>query len=321
MRPSLLISRTLPAKVMEAAEADFEVVRRGVETPMTLQDAIHCLESNDAAIPTLADNFSAAAFAEVEEPRCQLLANFGAGYNHIDVKAASSRCISVTNTPGAVTEATADIAMTLILTTARRAIEGDRMVRSGKWTGWHPTQMLGHQVFGKTLGVIGMGRIGRAVARRCHFGFGMKVVFFNRSRIEIAKYPARQLESAEEVAAVSDFVVVSVTGGPASRHLIDESFLSAMRPTAILINTSRGDVINEAALIRALEEGRIAGAGLDVYEFEPKVPEELAKLNNAVLLPHLGTSVLEVREEMGLMALDNVRAYFSGDTPPNLVTR
>ncbi|MCY3878911.1 MAG: D-glycerate dehydrogenase [Rhodobacteraceae bacterium] len=318
-RPRILFSRTLPEAVMASAAKEFEVITREHQQPMTIEEAADCLQSYDGALPTLSDQFNAQAFASAKPLQCRILANFGAGYNHIDSAAAAWHGITVTNTPGAVTDATADIAVLLMLATARRAVEGDRLVRAGSWTGWQPTQMLGTNVTGKTLGVIGMGRIGKEIARRCHLGFRMDVVFHNRSQVDDTEFPCRQLDSAEAVAASADFVVIAVRGGPDSLHLVDADLLAAMQPHGILVNISRGDVVDEAALIKALEAGVIAGAGLDVYEFEPAVPEALIGMDNVVLLPHLGTSVLEAREAMGFMALDNLKAYFAGETPPNTV--
>jgi gluconate 2-dehydrogenase len=227
--------------------------------------------------------------------------------------------ITVTNTPGAVTDATADIAMTLILMAARRAGAGERLVRSGAWDGWHPVQMLGLHIGGKTVGVIGMGRIGKAIARRCQAGFGMEVVFHNRSMVADVGVPARQLGSLTEVMAAADVVVIAVPGSPETHHMIDGAALSAMQPHAYLVNISRGDVVDEAALITVLEAGQIAGAGLDVYEQEPHVPDALLVLDNVVLLPHLGTNAQEVRSHMGMMALANLLAFFAGDVVPNKV--
>ncbi len=286
---------------------------------MSVDEAKACLNEFDGAIPTLGDGFSAEAFASTKPLRCRILANFGVGYNHIDVAAAEWHGITVTNTPGAVTDATADIALTLILTVARRAGEGERMIRAGQWQGWQPTQLLGHHVTGSTLGIIGMGRIGQAIAQRGHFGFNMKVVYYNRSPKDSLTFPAEPRASAEDVMRASDFVVIAVTAGPSSHHLVDAKLLHAMQRHAFLINISRGEVIDEAALITALVEQRIGGAGLDVYEFEPNIPRRLTKLENVVLLPHLGTSVLPVREAMGLMAIDNLNAFVAGETPPNRV--
>lgn len=315
----ILISRQLPDVVLERAKAKYEIIVRDSVTPLSVDEAKACLNEFDGVVPTLGDQFSAAAFSSSRPLRCRILANFGVGYNHIDVAAAEWHGIIVTNTPGAVTDATADTALTLILTTARRACEGERMVRAGKWEGWQPTQLLGHHVTDSTLGVIGMGRIGQAIARRCHFGFNMKVVFYNRSAKRDLAFPANQLASAEEVLQVSDFVVIAVTGGASTHHFVNKALLESMQKHAFLINISRGEVIDESALIDALEEGGIAGAGLDVYEFEPQVPERLLKMENVVLLPHLGTSVLTVREAMGFMALENIDAFMAGETPPNQV--
>lgn len=302
---------------MAAAEARFDVTCRTTTQPMTHADCVAALADYDAVLPTLGDAFRAEAFAAVPAPRCGLLANFGAGFNHIDVEAARAAGIEVTNTPGAVTEATADIALTLILMTARRAGEGERLVRSGGWTGWHPTQLLGLHVSGKTVCIIGMGRIGQAIARRCHFGFGCRVVYVNRS-IKAVDFPAEQMQMADAL-AVADIVVVATPGGAETHHLVDAEVFAAMQPHAIFVNIARGDIVDEAALIAALQAGRIAGAGLDVYEFEPEVPEALRVMENVTLLPHLGTSALEPREDMGRMALDNVIAFAEGRALPNPV--
>jgi lactate dehydrogenase-like 2-hydroxyacid dehydrogenase len=297
----LLITRRLPEANLETAQAEFDVTLRYAEAPLTPEEARAALAEYDAILPTLGDAFTAAAFAD-PDPRCRIVANFGVGYNHIDVAAAKARGITVTNTPGAVTDATADIALTLILMTARRAGEGERLVRAGGWRGWQPTQMLGMHVTGKTLGVIGMGRIGQAIARRCHAGFGMDVVFHNRSTLPELSVAARQLDSARAVAAAADILVVAVPGGAETHHLVGQEVFEAMPPHAIFVNIARGDVVDEAALIAALAAGRIAGAGLDVYEFEPKVPRALTEMENVTLLPHLGTAALEVREAMGQLA-------------------
>jgi lactate dehydrogenase-like 2-hydroxyacid dehydrogenase len=313
----LLISRRLPESVMKDAEARFDVTCRSATTPMDQAECVAGLRDFDIVLPTLGDAFRAAAFAEVEDPRCRLLANFGVGYNHIDVDAARAAGVAVTNTPGAVTDATADIALTLILMTARRAGEGERMVRAGQWTGWHPVQMLGLHLTGKTVCVIGMGRIGQAIARRCHVGFGCRIVYVNRSE-KAVDFPAEQMEMAEALAA-ADVVVLATPGGPATHHLMGAEAFGAMQPHAIFVNISRGDVVDEAALIAALQASGIAGAGLDVYEFEPEVPEALIAMENVTLLPHLGTAALEVREAMGRMALENVIACAEGRELPNPV--
>lgn len=318
LMPKVLITRPMPESVANAAYDAFDTEIRESNAPMSVSEMRAALALYDGVMPTLGDAFDAGVLDEFDTPRCRILANFGVGYNHIDADAARAHGVTVTNTPGAVTDATADIAMTLMLMSARRAAEGERMVRAGLWEGWHPTQMLGLHLTGKTVGIVGMGRIGQAIARRCHFGFGMEVVYVNRSPRKV-DFPANQLNDLQDLAAKADVVVVATPGGSETHHLIGSETLSAMKPTAHLVNISRGDVVDEAALIDALQTGKIAGAGLDVYEHEPTVPDALRAADNVTLLPHLGTAALEVREAMGHMALDNLRAFFAGKEPPNRV--
>lgn len=317
MKQALFITRPLPDTVVAAARAHFDVTLRRDTAPLSSAELHAALRDFDAVLPTLGDRFDAGVFANVPNPRARMLANFGVGYNHIDVEAAKSAGLTVSNTPGAVTDATADIALMLILMTARRAGEGERMVRAGQWQGWHPTQLLGTHVTGASVGIIGMGRIGQAIARRCHFGFGMQVLFHNRSPLSDIGLPAKQVGLPDTMAA--DFVVVAVPGGPATHHLINAAAFAAMRPNGIFINISRGEVVDEAALIGALATGQIAGAGLDVYEFEPRIPPALVAMENVTLLPHLGTAALKVRTDMGMMAVDNLIAFAEGRDPPNRV--
>lgn len=314
----LWITRPMTPAVEARAAAEFDVDIRPDTTPLSLDEMRRALTDYDVVVPTLGDQLSAAVFADVPSARCKLLANFGVGYNHIDVNAARDAGVAVTNTPGAVTDATADIAMTLLLSTARRAGEGERLVRSNAWQGWHPTQMLGHHVTGKRVGIVGMGRIGQAIARRCHFGFGMQVAYQSRSAKELG-FKADYVPNLSTLAASVDFLVLAVPGGAETRHLINAPVLEAMNPAAILINISRGEVVDEAALIDALQAGQLAGAGLDVYEFEPAVPQALLEMDNVTLLPHLGTATEEVRTSMGHMALDNVAAFVAGRILPNPV--
>ncbi len=314
---TLLITRPLPDTVIAAAASRFDTTLRANTAPMSPTELRAALQDYDAILPTLGDLFRADVFADVPNPRARILANFGVGYNHIDVQAARGVGIATTNTPGAVTDATADIAMTLILMTARRAGEGERLVRAGQWAGWHPTQMLGTHVTGAQVAIIGMGRIGKAIARRCHYGFDMQVVYHSRSAIADAGCPARPVDLATAMAA--DFVVIAVPGGPATHHLINPQTLALMRPNGILINIARGDVVDEAALIAALQSRQIAGAGLDVYEHEPVVPSALHAMENVTLLPHLGTAVPQVRTAMGLMAVTNLIAHLDGKPLPNAV--
>jgi lactate dehydrogenase-like 2-hydroxyacid dehydrogenase len=317
LKPKLLITRRLPDRVLDAARERFDVTLRDRTEVLSADELRAALRDYDAVLPTLGDRFQPDVFADVSAPRAKILANFGVGYNHIDADAAKAAGIAVTNTPGAVTDATADIAVSLILMTARRLGEGERILRAGAWSGWGPVQMLGTHVTGKRLGIIGLGRIGKAIAKRCHYGFDMEVVFHNRSRLADPGLPARQVEMAEAMAA--DFVVVAVPGSKETHHLINAKALGMMKKSGIFVNISRGDVVDETALIDALQKGQIAGAGLDVYEFEPKVPVALMAMENVTLIPHLGTACLEVRENMGLMAVANLNAVADGKTPPNLL--
>jgi lactate dehydrogenase-like 2-hydroxyacid dehydrogenase len=314
----ILITRPLPASVMQKADTLGAVTARAETTPLSEQEMLLALRDYDIVLPTLGDLFSQKIFDQVENPQCKLLANFGMGYNHIDVSAAKNRGILVSNTPGAVTDATADIALTLMLVTARRAGEGERLLRAGQWQGWHPTQMLGLHMSGKTVAIIGMGRIGEAIARRCHFGFGMQVVYASRSEKHM-EFPSTQFPSIEEAVKNADFVVAAVSGGAITKHLVGRSLFAAMPSHGIFVNISRGDVVDEEALITALKTGQIGGAGLDVYEFEPAVPDALVQLENVTLFPHLGTASLEVRTQMGDMALINIEDFISGQSPSNLV--
>ncbi|WP_439121755.1 2-hydroxyacid dehydrogenase [Marivita sp.] len=314
----LLITRPLPAPVLAKAHDVFDVTIRDNTAPLSRDEMIQSLAEYDIVLPTLGDLYNTEVFAAAPNPRTKLLANFGVGYNHIDVTAAHAAGIEVTNTPGAVTDATADIAMMLMLMTCRRAGEGERMVRAGNWEGWHPTQLLGLHMSGKTLGVVGMGRIGQAIGQRAHFGFGMEVKFYNRSAKEVP-FPATQIDVLTDLASSVDLLVIAVPGGAETRHMIDATVMNAMQPHAHLVNIARGDVVKEDDLIAALSDGKIAGAGLDVYEFEPKVPQALVGMENVTLLPHLGTAALEVRTAMGLMAVDNAIAFANQTPLPNAV--
>ena len=316
--PRLLITRNLPDRVVSALRDGFDLTYRDRTDVMDDDALVAALRDFDAVLPTLGDRFSAGVFDRADPCRARILANFGVGYNHIDVAAARARGITVTNTPGAVTDATADIAVMLMLMTCRRAGEGERLVRRGAWAGWHPVQMLGQHMTGKTVGIVGMGRIGQAIARRCHHGFGMDVLYVNRSPKD-AGVPARQVDDLTTLAAHSDVLVVAVPGGAETHHLIGADVFAAMKPTAHFVNIARGDVVDEAALVAALDAGQVAGAGLDVYEFEPHVSPGLLARDNVVLLPHLGTAALEVRDGMGMMAVANLRAFFAGQPVPNPV--
>ena len=312
------MSRPLPKTVQAAAREFCDLTVREITTPLTRDEMLASLTDYDAVVPTLGDLYTADIFAEAGQARCKLLANFGVGYNHIDVDAAKAAGIAVSNTPGAVTDATADIALCLMLMTARRAGEGERLLRAGQWEGWHPTQLLGMHLGGKTVGIVGMGRIGQAIARRCHYGFGMNVAYASRSP-KTLDFPAEAKDSLLALAAAVDVMVLAVPGGAETHHLINAEVLAAMQPHAMLVNIARGNVVEEAALIDALQSGQIAGAGLDVYEFEPEVPQALCDMENVTLLPHLGTAALEVRTDMGMMSVANLRAFFAGEPLPNAV--
>ena len=317
MLKKILITRAIAEPVMEQAKARFDVTQGS--DALSEDDAAAALSAYDAILPTLGDQFTARAFAKAgRNPRCKILGNFGVGYNHIDAVAATKHGVIVTNTPDVLTDATADIGWTLILSTARRAGEGERVLRAGEWGGFGPKAMLGTHVTGKTLGVVGMGRIGQAVARRGHYGFGMDVIFYNRSA-KSTEFPARQIKNLQELMAMADFVVVTVPGGAETTKLIGAPELAAMKRGGIFVNIARGEVVDELALIEALEAGQIAGAGLDVYENEPDVPARLVALENCVLLPHLGSATVETRQAMGQMALDNILAWDEGRNPPQRV--
>ena len=279
------------------------------------------LQRADALLSTVTDNLDASVMS-VKDPRTRVIANFGVGYSHIDIEAAKSNNIAVTNTPDVLSDCTADLAMTLLLMSARRAGEGERELRSGGWTGWRPTHLMGRKVSGKKLGIIGFGRIGRAMARRAHAGFGMNIKVFNRSTVPSAALDAVAAESVasvEDLLRVCDFVSLHCPGGGANTHLINSARLAVMKPDAFLINTARGEVVDEDALIDALANNRLAGAGLDVFENEPAIDSRFLKLSNAVLLPHLGSATQETRDAMGFRVVSNLDQFFSGSEPADRV--
>ena len=313
-RPVVVVSRRLPAAVEEAVAKDFDARLNREDRPLTTAELQDALRTADALLPTVTDKITAEVLG-VEPLRAKMIANFGVGFNNIDVAAAKAAGIAVSNTPDVLTDATADLAMTLLLMVARRGGEGERHLRAGHWTGWRPTHMLGRMVSGKTLGLIGMGRIARAVAKRAHHGFGMRVLYTDPypPPPEVAKeLGAEQRATIEEVLAQSDFVSLHCPATPETRHLMNGVRLAKMKPSAYLINTARGDVVDEAALIEALTKGWLAGAGLDVFEREPQVSAGLLSMENVVLLPHLGSATEETRVAMGMRALENLRLHFAG---------
>jgi lactate dehydrogenase-like 2-hydroxyacid dehydrogenase len=315
-RPIVVVTRQLPAPVERHAAGLFDVRLNATDTPLTAEQLGEAMRTADALLPTVTDAITAAILG-ISPRRVRIVANFGVGYNNIDVATARSLGIVVTNTPDVLTDDTADLAMTLMLMAARRAGEGERLVRAGAWTGWRPTHMLGTRVSGKTLGILGLGRIGRAVAKRASDGFGMRVIYFDPPVPigEARACGASPRESIEDVLRESDFVSLHMPASPENRHLMNADRLAIMPRHAILINTARGDVIDEAALTVALERGTITAAALDVFEREPAVNPALTKLENVVLLPHLGSATTEARVAMGERALTNLETFFSG-TPP-----
>jgi lactate dehydrogenase-like 2-hydroxyacid dehydrogenase len=291
------------------------------DRPLTADEFKAALQQYDAVCPTVCDSFPTEVL-NVEDKRCKILANFGVGYNHIDIPAAKANELIVTNTPDVLTQSTADIAMTLLLMTARRGAEGDRLVRAKKWTGWCPTHMLSSNVTGATLGLIGFGRIGQAMARKAHHGFDMNIIYYNPSAANeyvTQDLQAKRCNTVEEVLAKADFVSLHCPAGANTKHLINAQTLTLMKPSAHLINTARGDVVDSVALCEALKNKQIAGAGLDVYENEPHIYEGFLALENVELLPHLGSATLETRTAMGEKVLANLAAYFAGDTLPDRV--
>ncbi len=296
------------------------VIRNEGDEPLSRQALRHALNSAEVVCPTVTDQLDADLLLD-RQVKTRLIANFGVGFNHIDIDAAQQAGIAVTNTPGVLTDATAEIALSLLLSSARRTGEGERHVRAGGWVGWRPTHMLSTQVTGKTMGIVGAGRIGIAFARKVCHGLGMKILYSSRS--ELAESVALELGATRlelsDLLARSDFVSLHCPATPATHHLINAETLAQMQSHAHLINTARGDVIDENALVHALQNGVIAGAGLDVYEQEPGLASGLETLENVVLLPHMGSGTVETREAMGQCALSNVRAFLAGDTLPNRV--
>jgi len=307
--------------VEEQLAREFDAQLNRDDHPFTAGELQDALRTADAVLPTVTDKLTADVLS-AEPLRARILANYGVGFNHIDLGAAKGRGLVVTNTPDVLTDDTADDAILLMLMVARRAGEGERHVRSRAWTGWRPTHMVGTKVSGKTLGMVGMGRIARAAARRARLGFGMRVVFHDPYAPPpelVAELGLESRSSVDDVVREADFLSLHCPATPETRHLMDARRFALMQPTAFLINTARGDVVDEAALIAALRAGTIAGAALDVYEREPVVSPELLTMENVVLLPHLGSATRETRVAMGVRTLDNLRAFFSGATPRDRV--
>lgn len=321
MKHRVFLTRRWPESIESKLQERYEVSLNRDDRPLSPAELKQALQQYDAVCPTVCDSLPADVL-NVPDKRCKILGNFGVGYNHIDIAAAKQQGLIVTNTPGVLTESTADIAMTLLLMSARRGAEGDRLVRAGLWQGWCPTHMMSSDVTGATLGLIGFGRIAQAMARKAHHGFGMKIVYVKPSPAPqqvVDELRAIRCDTVEALLPQCDFVSLHCPGGNETRHLMNKERLSLMKPSAHLINTARGDVVDSQALISALRDKRIAGAGLDVYEGEPNIDPGFLALDNVSLLPHLGSATIATRTAMGQKVLDNLAAYFAGKDLPDRV--
>lgn len=319
-KPAVVVTRRLPEAVEARMTELFDTRLNPGDRPMSQADLAEAVRSADVLVPTVTDRIGRKVIAAAGS-RLKLIASFSTGVDHIDLAAAHARGITVTNTPGVLTEDTADMTMALILAVPRRLIEGERAVREGKWTGWSPTWMLGHRIWGKRLGIIGMGRIGRAVARRAA-GFGISVHYHNRRRVHPdveAELKATYWESLDQMLAQIDIVSVNCPHTPATYHLLSARRLRLLKPDAYIVNTSRGEVIDEDVLAEMLRTGAIAGAGLDVFEHEPSVNPKLLRLDNVVLMPHMGSATIEGRQAMGEKVIINIRAFVDGHKAPDRV--
>jgi len=319
-RPRVAVTRRLPKEVENRMSDLFETTLRSQDTALNQAELKTAIASCDVFVPTVTDDINSGVIAAAS-PALKLIANFGAGTDHIDVAAAHARGIMVTNTPGVLTEDTADLTMALILAVPRRLVEGDRRTRSGNFNGWSPTFMLGHRVRGKKLGIIGMGRIGQAVARRAS-AFGLEVHYHNRRRLPGGiedTLDATYWPDLDPMLTAIDIVSINCPSTPDTYHLINEQRLKLLSPESYIVNTSRGEVIDEAALAKALSKGDLGGAGLDVYEEEPKVHPDLMDLPNVILAPHIGSATHESRREMGEKVMINIRALMDGHAYPDRV--
>ncbi len=321
-KPRVVLTRKWPDEAEAKAKELFDAVVNEDDHKMSIDELKEAMCEADAICPTVSDLQIDSDIFSVKNRKCKIVANFGVGYNNIDTDAAKQAGVIVTNTPDVLTDCTADIAMVLLLSVARRIGEGERLVRNKEWTGWCPTHMLSTKVTGKKLGFIGFGRIAQAVAQKAHFGFGMKINFYDPyppSDEIIEKFNATKFNILEDVLKDSDFVTLHCPGGGDNTNLLNKERFELMKDSAFLINTARGDVVDEAALVQALKNNVIAGAGLDVYAKEPLVTEELLGMNNVVLIPHLGSATTETRVAMGLRSLENVKAFFDGNEPGDRV--
>ena len=320
VRPRIFVFHRLPPSIEALLERDFEVEWNADDQGVSVGELEEIVSRTDAIVPTVTDPVPAPVFAAPRR-RVGLVANFGVGVNLIDLEAARRHGVVVTNTPGVLTDATADLTIGLILMVLRRLGEGERLVRAGRWAGWRPTHLLGRDLQGLTLGIIGLGRIGRAVARRARLGFGMRILYHTRSEVpdSVRAETGALPRGLEDLLAEADVVSLHCPLTPETDRLIDRNRLARFKPVAVLINTARGGLVSEPDLISSLKKGELAGAGLDVYLEEPAVPPELARLENVVVLPHLGSATVETRTAMGRLVVENLRAFFSGSEPPNRV--
>ncbi|HWI26990.1 MAG TPA: D-glycerate dehydrogenase [Stellaceae bacterium] len=319
-KPLVIVTRKLPDAIETRMMELFDTRLNLDDTPMTQAQLVAAVQQADVLVPTITDRIDAALLAQAG-PRLKLIASFGAGVDHLDIASARTRGITVTNTPAVLTEDTADMTMALILASARRLAEGERLIRQGKWTGWGPTFMLGHRLWGKRLGIVGMGRIGQAVARRAR-GFGLSIHYHNRRRVEeetAQELEATYWESLDQMLARVDIVSVNCPHTPATFHLLSARRLKLLRPHCVIVNTARGEVIDEDALTRMLMNRELAGAGLDVFEHEPAVSPKLLRLDNVVLLPHMSSATLEGRIDMGEKVIINIKTFMDGHRPPDRV--
>ena len=320
-RPRVFAVRRLPPTIEAQLERRYDVELNRTDETYPVDRLIAAAREFDAIVPTVVDNIPRSVF-DVAERRVRIVANYGVGFDRIDLDAARTHGVVVTNTPGVLTEDTADLAMMLLLAAARRASEAERQLRAGEWEGWRPTHMLGTRVNGGTVGIVGFGRIGAAVARRAYRGFGMRVLFVNPSTPDaraVADAAAERCDTIEDLLAQSDFVSLHAPARAETRRMLDARRIAIMRPGAILVNTARGDLIDEAALVGALQNGSIAAAGLDVFDGEPIVSPQLLALPNVALLPHIGSATTSSRVAMGVRVLSNLDAFFRGQPPPDRV--
>ena len=319
-KPLVFITRRLPDQIQARMMELFDTRLNESDTPLSQGELIQAVQSADVVVPTVTDSIDRKVIAAAG-PQLKLIASFGTGVDHVDLAAAREHDILVTNTPGVLTEDTADMAMALLLAAPRRLTEGDRLVRDGSWQGWAPTSMLGQRIWGKRLGIIGMGRIGQAVARRA-LGFGLTIHYHNRKRVHAEieeELDATWWESLDQMLAHMDLITIHCPSTPATFHLLSARRLKLIRPTSYNVNTSRGHAIDETALAMLLEQGSIAGAGLDVYENEPAINAKLLKLENVVLLPHMSSATVEGRLDMGEKVLINIQTWADGHMPPDRV--